>query len=96
MKKWMLFLLVVLMLFVLTGCLPSDGTYELRPAGFFWGIWHGWMAPLSLVLGFFNHTTRIYEVNNVGWLYDLGFYAAVISGFGGFSFSRHRSSKKEK
>ncbi len=31
-----------------------------------------------------------------GWWYDLGFYIAVISGFGGLSLSRKKSSKEEK
>lgn len=94
MKKIALLLLLMLCLVLFTGCLPGDGTHAMKPAGFFWGVWHGWMAPLSLIFGIFNKTVRIYEVNNTGWWYDLGFYAAVISGFGGFSLSRKK--KKER
>lgn len=32
----------------------------------------------------------IYEVVNAGWWYDLGFYLAVISGFGGLSLTRKK------
>jgi len=53
-----------------------------------WGIWHGWIAPISLILGLFNDTYRVYEVNNTGWFYDLGFYIAIISGFGGVAVTR--------
>ena len=43
--------LVALSLVLLTGCLPGDGTNSAaNPAGFFWGVWHGWTAPISLVL----------------------------------------------
>lgn len=95
MKKGLLIILIVVLTMILTACLPGDGKHTAdQAAGFFWGIWHGWMAPLSLILGLINKTTRIYEVNNTGWLYDLGFYAAVISGFGGFSLSRKRKDKE--
>lgn len=73
----------------LTSCLPGDGKNNVdKPAGFFTGIWHGWIAPISVIVGLFNKSIRVYEVNNTGWWYDLGFYMAVISGFGGLAFSR--------
>lgn len=74
---------------VLTGCIPGDGSHSSsHPAGFFSGIWHGWLAPISLIISLFNHNVRIYETFNTGWWYDLGFYMAVISEFGGLSLSR--------
>lgn len=73
------------------GCLPGDGTSTPEdPAGFFWAVWHGWIAPISLVFGIFESDIRIYEVHNRGWLYDLGYYMAVIGGIGGLSLSRSR------
>jgi hypothetical protein len=32
----------------------------------------------------------MYEPNNTGWTYDLGFYMAVIGGFGGLALSRKK------
>lgn len=79
---------------VLTGCIPGDGTYtDAKPAGFFWGVWHGWIAPISLVGGLFNHNLHVYEPINTGWWYDFGFYIAIISGFGGISISRKHKCK---
>lgn len=76
-------------LFFLSGCVPGDGaSTPQHPAGFFWGVWHGWIAPVSLVWGFFNREIRIYEVANSGWWYDFGFYIALVGGFGGLSFFR--------
>lgn len=73
----------------LCSCVPGDGAYGAGdPAGFFWGVWHGWIAPISLIWGFFNPEIRIYEVYNTGWWYDFGYYMAIISGFGGLSFIR--------
>jgi hypothetical protein len=80
-----------LALVALAGCVPGDGASTAqKPAGFFWGIWHGWVAPISLIIGIFKKNIRIYEAINNGWLYDLGFYIAVISGFGGISIIRRR------
>ena len=96
-KKWFLVsLLLVVSAMVLTGCMPGDGTYtSSNPAGFFWGIWHGWIAPVSLIIGIFSRNIRIYESANSGWLYDFGYYIAIISGFGGLSlFRRNRNKTK--
>lgn len=93
-KKIGVFAMLLVMTFALTGCTPGGGSYSPdNPAGFFWGIWHGWIAPISLVLGFFSSGVRIYEVNNTGWLYDLAFYMAVISGFGGLKLARKKDKK---
>ena len=91
-KKILLIIaLALVMIFVLTGCVPGDGTYtDAKPAGFFWGIWHGWVAPISLIIGIFKHSIRIYEPVNTGWWYDFGFYMAIISGFGTVALTRRR------
>jgi len=96
-KKLLVILLVSTVAFVLTGCVPGDGKITSEdPAGFFWGVWHGWMAPISLIIGLFDHNIRVYEVINSGWLYDFGFYGAVISGFGGLRFTRKVSKNKKE
>lgn len=87
--KFVLILIVVGLGLLFTGCVPGDGSYSSsNPAGFFWGVWHGWIAPISLIYGLFNDSIRVYEVINTGWWYDFGFYIAIISGFGGLSFFR--------
>src|SRR3989338_742682 len=84
----------LLLLVALSGCFPGGGryTYDDR-AGFFTGIWHGWIAPASLIVGIFDNSVRIYETNNTGWWYDAGFYIAVIAGFGGVALSRRKKSE---
>lgn len=85
-----------LVLLTLTGCMPGDGSYVAgHDANFLSGIWHGWIAPVSLIVGFFNNNIRLYEPYNTGWWYDFGFYIAIISGFGGLSLSR-KKKKKDK
>ena len=81
------------MLALLAGCVPGGGAYSPDdPAGIFWGIWHGWIAPISLIMSIFNDHYSIYEVYNTGFAYDLGFYVAIISGFGGISLFRKSRS----
>lgn len=95
-KKIILLSLAVLFMFVMTSCIPGDGTYTAsRPAGFFSGIWHGWLAPISLIIGIFDKNIRVYEVINRGWLYDFGFYISIISGFGGLSLVRKKHKHKD-
>ncbi|SDZ09057.1 hypothetical protein SAMN05660462_01827 [Proteiniborus ethanoligenes] len=97
MKKRTLILsiMILLLTMLLSGCIPGDGSYTYnKPAGFLSGIWHGWIAPISLIISIFKPGIRIYEGVNTGWWYDFGFYMAVISGFGGFSLSRKK--KKER
>ncbi|OAB46276.1 hypothetical protein [Paenibacillus glacialis] len=94
-KPWLLLALMLILIISLTGCAPGDGDNSIdNPAGFFWGVWHGWIAPISLIVGFFKEDIRIYEIYNNGWWYDLGFYIAIISGFGGISLSRRKEKYK--
>ncbi len=92
MKKMMIVLsLVLVTLLLITACAPgTTGHSENRKAGFLWGIWHGWIAPISLIWQIFNPSVRIYEANNIGWWYDFGFYLAILGGFGGLSLTRKK------
>lgn len=92
-SKITLVLVSALILFSITSCLPGGGHYDTAsPAGFFSGVWHGWTAPVSLVLSIFSDSFRIYEPFNTGWWYDFGFYISIISGFGGIQLFRKKRS----
>lgn len=85
------------LMLLLSSCIPGDGTNTSQnPAGFFWGIWHGWLAPISLIVGIFDKHIRVYEVFNKGWFYDFGFYMAIVGGFGGLSLFRKNKDKHNK
>lgn len=91
MKKFVIPIVLLAGILLLNSCQPGSGHFTPdEPAGFFTGIWHGWIAPLSLIVGLFNSDIRIYEIFNTGWGYDFGFYIAVISGFGGLSLFRKK------
>jgi len=38
------------------------------------GLWHGIIAPATLIVSFFNSDVRMYEVHNAGSEYDFGFF----------------------
>ena len=89
-------LIIFSLLLILSACAPGGGSNTTdNPAGFFKGVWHGWIAPISLIWGFFNPVIRVYEPLNTGWWYDFGFYIAIIGGFGGISLIRKKHKDKE-
>lgn len=90
-------IILIFLSLLLTSCLPGDGSSStIFPAGFLSGIWHGWIAPLSLIISLFDRSISIYEIHNTGFWYDFGFYVAIIGGFGGFSLFRREKRKKRK
>ena len=48
-----------------------------RPAGFLAGLWHGVIAPVAFFVSLFEPKVRIYETNNCGRSYDLGFMIGI-------------------
>jgi polyferredoxin len=94
-KSMVATLFVVSIIVTFSGCFPGGTSYSAQePAGFFSGVWHGWIAPVSLIVGLFKDGIRIYEPLNTGWWYDFGFYIAVIAGFGGIALSRKRKKRE--
>jgi hypothetical protein len=61
----------------LLGAAGQDGV-----AGFWAGLWHGVICPVSFIISLFDHSVRIYEVHNRGSLYDLGFVIGAATAFG--------------
>ncbi|MDX9810125.1 MAG: hypothetical protein WCR91_07485 [Sphaerochaetaceae bacterium] len=87
-----LFVLVSMIVLLMVSCLPGTVALEKQPSGFFMGIWHGWIAPVSLIVRLFKPEVRIYDPINTGWWYEFGYYMAIISGFGGLSLARRGKS----
>lgn len=88
-------LILILISLVFVSCAPGGGSSSVDdPGGFFMGVWHGWIAPITLIWGLFDSSIRVYEVYNTGWWYDFGFYIAIVGGFGSFAFFRKSSENK--
>lgn len=49
-----------------------------EPAGFFSGVWHGLLAPWSLIARWFIDDVVMYAIPNTGWFYDFGFLVGEI------------------
>lgn len=59
-------------------------------AGVVQGLWHGIIAPVTLVMSFFNENVQMYEVHNNGREYNLGFLLGVALVFLILGFSGRR------
>ena len=82
----------ILILFLAAiSCAPGNIRFEQKPAGFFAGLWHGFISLFAFIIGLFTDKVHMYESNNVGNLYDLGFILGVAIFFGG---SGNKSKRK--
>ncbi len=79
MRPYQIFGIVILLIFVLASCAPGPNDLEKTPdsegkvAGFWKGIWHGFIAPITFIISIFSRSVRLYEVHNSGFWYNLGF-----------------------
>jgi hypothetical protein len=90
MKSYLTSLLVVLLLLsILAGCAPglnqSKGTANDHDgvAGFWFGVWQGFIAPFVFVVSLFKSGLNIYEVHNNGAWYNFGYLFGLACFFGG-------------
>lgn len=96
-RKWLLTFLAVLLL-ALTSCAAGPNGQEGVPppgeevAGFWPGLWHGIIAPITFVVSLFNDNVNLYEIHNNGNWYNFGFIlgAGVFLGGGGSAARRRR------
>lgn len=54
-----------------------------EPAGFWLGLWHGIILPITWIVSLFTRTVSPYEVFNSGNWYDVGFVLGITIVFGG-------------
>ena len=52
-------------------------------AGFWLGLWQGFISPITFLVSLFNSEVNIYEVQNDGNWYNFGFMIGVAIAFGG-------------
>ncbi|HXR33932.1 MAG TPA: hypothetical protein VN830_09505 [Verrucomicrobiae bacterium] len=65
-------------------------------AGFWLGLWHGFICPVTFVISLFSDKVHFYEVHNNGGWYNFGFVlgACMIFGSGGKSSSHRKFCKQ--
>ena len=52
-------------------------------AGFWLGLWHGFIAPFAFIVSLFKDDIGIYETHNNGRWYNFGFIFGLMLIFGG-------------
>ena len=82
--------LFILALFFLTSCAPGNEKFDVDPAGFWMGLWHGFISLVTFIISLFNNEVGIYEVKNSGWPYNLGFILGIMIFYGGSTKSGSR------
>jgi hypothetical protein len=92
MKRYTPLFFLLLILFIMSGCAspePIDPCLEGKTYGFLWGILHGLIAPIALIVSFFDSDTVMFAQNNTGSWYGLGF----LIGSGGWGILASKSKK---
>ena len=52
--------------------------YKGKPAGFWPGLVHGFILPLTFIYGQFQPRVKLYETDNIGRRYNFGFVVGII------------------
>jgi len=80
---------------LVVGCAAGGEQFTAeQPAGFWVGLWHGIISVITLIIGIFSDSVKVYEVNNSGGLYDFGFLLGVICCWGSCAGSGWKCKSK--
>ena len=71
-----------LIVLLAAGCAAGGPRFQETPAGFWAGLWHGLICLITFIVSLFKEGVNIYEANNAGPLYDLGFVLGALLAFG--------------
>ena len=102
-KQWLLVILVIVAIMatlLLAGCAagpnPTLNAVDAagKTAGFWSGLWHGVISPVTFIISLFNKHVNIYDVYNNGNWYNFGFILGVMIIFGGGGAGAKRKAKK--
>ena len=89
MKKALILLTIAMVLLMLASCAPGVNELANVPsrtgvvAGFWRGLWNGAIAPVTLIISFFDKTVQMYDPHNTGVGYNIGFFLGITVLFGG-------------
>lgn len=71
----------------LAACAPGPNdvasTGAGQDAGFWLGLWHGFICPVTFVISLFTDNVNMYDVHNNGNWYDAGFALGALMILGG-------------
>lgn len=72
--------LLALLALLVTGCADHQDVSKCvvdSPAGFWSGLWHGIITPISFIGSLIFDSIDVYAKNNTGGWYDFGFLLGV-------------------
>lgn len=91
---------LLLIVILLAACAPGENPAMTSDggAGFWLGLWHGIIAPLTFLISLFTDDVNVYEVANNGNWYDFGFVlgAGILFGGSGGGSRRRRAKRRNK
>ena len=102
MKTVCILALVLILMFILCCCVAGPNDLEKEPdqkgkvSGFWKGLWHGIISPITFIISIFTRNVRFYEVHNSGFWYNLGFVIGAGILFNGGFFGARRGKRKKK
>jgi len=94
--------IVILVLFSLIACTAGhnqmvDSVDRVGDiAGFWQGLWHGFIVLFSFLWSLFSDNVSVYEIHNNGGWYNFGFVLGVMFFFGGSSGGGCQASKRKR
>lgn len=100
-NRWMPWIATFALILTLTACAAGANTFtdvndpetgEL--AGFWMGLWHGIILPITFIISLFSDTVGIYEQYNTGGWYDFGFAIGVLIFHGGGAAGAGRAGRR--
>lgn len=90
--------IAVLTIIFLGACAPGNARWSTEtgsPANFWAGLWHGLIIVVTFIVSLFTKEVKIYETNNVGWAYNLGFLLGAMASLGGGARSACHKRRRE-
>jgi hypothetical protein len=89
---------LIVLILTATSCTPGNERFDEKPAGFWAGLWHGFICVFTFIIGLFTNKVTMFEVNNSGNWYNFGFLigAAIFLGGSCGPSCKKRKAKKMK
>ena len=88
-KRTLAYILLLVAFLTLAACAPGPNVIANTPddsgniAGFWRGLWHGCICPITFIISLFSNSVHMYEVHNNGGWYNFGFLLGVGAIIGG-------------
>ena len=85
-------------LVLLAGCAAAGNPAVTAPGtpGFWLGLWHGMIFPITFIVSLFNHDVGVYAAVNDGNWYNFGFFLGLGMSLGGSGSSVRSASCRKR